>query len=390
MNKIDDESGDYEIPIMDEGMDRIPLFLPHIPKGALEALEQVLNTRWIGQGPRVEKFEIEFAKKYLGGSYPLAVGSGTDALHLAYLLAGIQPGDKVLTPLFTCTATNIPLKYIGAEPVFVDVNPHTLNIDVEDLKRKITKECKAIVVVHYGGLPCDMQSILEIAKSFQIPVIEDAAHAVGAKYKDSFVGSISDFTIFSFQAIKHITTGDGGLLAIRDHSLIEKAKKLRWFGIDRTAKQNGIWDNDITEIGYKYQMTDLGAALGLAALEEIDETLALRRELMSRYLSNFQNIPEIEVIGKPNEDSIHAAWLFTIKSKNRKKLQSYLYENGIETNQVHYRNDRYSIFGGRQTNFTNMDLIENEYLVLHLQTKMKIVDVDRITTTISNFYRITS
>ena len=245
-----------EVPILQEGEGRIPLFRPHIPKNALTQVAEVLNSRWIGQGPKVDRFEQEFKEKFLGDCVPLAVGSGTDALHLAYLLAGIGPGDEVLTPAFTCTATNIPLLYIGAKPVLVDVNQETLNIDVVDLRRKINKKTKAIVVVHYGGLPCDMSEIGALAKEFNIPVIEDAAHAVGAQYKGEYIGSISEFTMFSFQAIKHITTGDGGMVSIQNPELVDLAKRLRWFGIDRSAKQNGIWENDIKDIGYKYQMTD--------------------------------------------------------------------------------------------------------------------------------------
>ena len=374
-----------EVPIMNEGEGRIPLFLPHIPKGALEQIAEVLSSRWIGQGPKVEKFENSFGEKFLGEAKPLAVGSGTDALHLAYLLAGIKSGDEVLTPVFTCTATNIPLLYIGAIPVLVDVNPETLNIDVEDLKSKITPKTKAIVVVHYGGLPCEMDEITEIADEYGIPVIEDAAHAVGAIYKGKPIGSISEFTMFSFQAIKHITTGDGGLLAIKNANKMEEAKRLRWFGIDRSAKQNGIWENDIKEIGYKYQMTDLGAALGIAGLEEFESTLKLRQSLLSRYIKNLSEFEKIRIIGAPNEYSEHAAWLFTILTKNRRNLQKYLLDNGVESNQVHYRNDRYSILGSRQ-NLPNMNLIEDDYLVLPLHTKMTITDVDRISSLIKNYH----
>jgi dTDP-4-amino-4,6-dideoxygalactose transaminase len=256
---------------------------------------------------------------------------------------------------------------------------------VEDLKSKITPKTKAIVVVHYGGLPCEMDEITEIADKYGIPVIEDAAHAVGAIYKGKPIGSISEFTMFSFQAIKHITTGDGGLLAIKDANKMEEAKRLRWFGIDRSAKQNGIWENDIKEIGYKYQMTDLGAALGIAGLEEFESTLKLRQSLLSRYIKNLSEFEKIKIIGAPNEHSEHAAWLFTILTKNRRNLQKYLLDNGVESNQVHYRNDRYSILGSRQ-NLPNMNLIEDDYLVLPLHTKMTSTDVDRISMLIKNYH----
>jgi perosamine synthetase len=177
-----------DLPLMstDEG---IVLFHPHIPKNAKKYVNEVLDSRWIGQGPKVDLFESEFKKKFALSGPAISTGSGTDALHLAYLLAGIQKGDEVLVPLFTCTATSIPLLYIGAKPVLVDVGLKTLNLDIEDLKRKISSKTKAIVCVHYGGLPCDMDEIQALATSFGIPVIEDAAHALGAKYNGKWIGT---------------------------------------------------------------------------------------------------------------------------------------------------------------------------------------------------------
>jgi len=368
----------HEIPILPLGQGNIPLFIPEIPAGAFEEVKDTLESRWIGQGPKVDRFEVEFNKLINNPNESIAVGSGTDALHLSYLLAGIEPGDEVLTPVFTCTATNIPLLYIGAKPIFVDVDPKTLNIDVNHARKLITKRTKAIVCVHYAGFPCDMDALSELADEFGIPIIEDAAHAVGTQYKGQSVGNISEFTMFSFQAIKHITTGDGGLLTFKDSSFLEKAKRLRWFGIDRSAKQLGVWENDIKEIGYKYQMTDLGAAIGLASIRNFDKTLSLRRSLLHRYYENLENCKDLEILGRETKDVVHAAWLFTIRIRNRKRLQAKLLENGIESNQVHYRNDRYSIFTPNRLDLPNMNLIEDEYLVLPLHTKMNQDDVDRI------------
>jgi len=368
----------HEIPILPLGQGNIPLFIPEIPAGAFEEVKDTLESRWIGQGPKVDRFEVEFNKLINNPNESIAVGSGTDALHLSYLLAGIEPGDEVLTPVFTCTATNIPLLYIGAKPIFVDVDPKTLNIDVDHARKLITKRTKAIVCVHYAGFPCDMDALRELADEFGIPIIEDAAHAVGTQYKSQPVGNISEFTMFSFQAIKHITTGDGGLLTFKDSSLLEKAKRLRWFGIDRSAKQLGVWENDIKEIGYKYQMTDLGAAIGLASIRNFEKTLSLRRSLLHRYYENLESYKDLEILGKETKDVVHAAWLFTIRIQNRKRLQAKLLENGIESNQVHYRNDRYSIFTQSRLDLPNMNQIEDEYLVLPLHTKMNQDDVDRI------------
>ncbi len=367
-----------DIPLMDVRDDNIVLFHPHMPSGGPGLVAEVLSTRWIGQGPKVDQFESRFSEMFCQGSPALAVGSGTDALHLAYLLAGIGPGDEVAVPVFTCTATNLPLLYIGAKPIFIDVDPESLNINVDHLRASVNENTKAIVVVHYGGYPCDMDEIQEIADQFGIPVIEDAAHAVGAAYKGKKIGSISDFTMFSFQAIKHITTGDGGLLTFRDANLTELGKRLRWFGIDRSSKQLGIWENDIHEVGYKYQMTDISAALGIAALDEWDSTIALRKKLLATYESRLSEISNVKILGKSTPEKDHGAWMCTIAVENRKALQEKLWRNKIETNQVHYRNDRYSVFGGRQGGLPFMDEIEDKYLVLPLHTKMTVADVHRV------------
>lgn len=365
-----------DLPLMstDEG---IVLFHPHIPKNANNYISRVLESRWVGQGPMVDKFEKSFSAKFLDSAPPLSTGSGTDALHLAYLLAGIKPDDEVIVPLFTCTATSIPLLYIGAKPILTDINPTTLNISPEAIRNNLTEKTKAIVCVHYGGLPCDMAEIHAIAAEHNIPVIEDAAHALGAQYDGKHIGTLSDFTMFSFQAIKHLTTGDGGLLTFKDHTLLKLGSRLRWFGIDREDKQKGVWENDIKEVGYKYQMTDLGAALGLAGLEEFDETLKYRQRLYRRYVENLKNYSDVKIVDDFDVRKKHAAWLFTILAKNRPDLQLKLRSYGIESGQTHYRNDRYSIFNCSES-FPNMDLVDDDYLILPLHTKMQILDVDKI------------
>ncbi len=367
-----------ELPLMQTN-EGIVLFHPNIGKNAKKYVNETLDSRWIGQGPRVNEFEKKFSRRFGPTCRALAVGSGTDALHLAYILSGLEPGDEVIAPVFTCTATNIPFLYMGVKIVFADVEADTLNIDVDHARRLITPKTKAIVCVHYGGLPCNLDALHALAREYDLKVIEDAAHALGAQYKGNFIGDISDFTMFSFQAIKHITTGDGGMLMVKDHSLAPKGDRIRWFGIDRSAKQNGHWENDITEIGYKYQMTDIAASLGLAALEDFNEIFSLRRRLFARYTTLLQNNSDVQVIGADETEKVHAAWMMTILAERRTDLQRYLRGYSIESSQVHYRNDRYTIFGGRQYDqFPNMDALEDKYLVLPLHTKMKVEQVDFI------------
>lgn len=367
-----------EYPLLDP-KDGIPLFYPHVPKDAVAEVADTLSGRWIGQGPKVDKFEKIFKEKFLGDFEALAVGSGTDALHLSYLLAGVGPGDEVIVPVFTCTATNIPLLYIGATPVFADVDPETMNISPKDVEKRITSRTKAIVCVDYGGVPCDYEALNALCDKHGLKLISDAAHSLGTKYKGRYCAQLADFTIFSFQAIKTLTTGDGGLVAIKDSGLLELGKKLRWFGIDRTAKQGGVWENDIVDIGYKYQMNDIAAGIGLAALREIDQTIQHRNQLFQEYKKGMFN-PRVRIVGANHSAEIfNSAWMLTvIVEKDRIGLMAKLRENGIESGQVHYRNDRYTIFGGLRGDLPAMDNVEERYLVLPLHTKMDDQHVHRI------------
>ena len=375
-----------DMSLMKDESDNIVMFYPHVPKSAKSAVMEVLDTRWIGQGPKVKLFEEGFSKKFASKFPAIAVGSGTDALHLSYILAGLKPVDEVIAPVFTCTATNIPFLYMGVKILFSDINPNTMNLDVNHVQQLMNKNVKAIVCVHYGGLPCDMDELQAIADEWNIPVIEDAAHAVGAKYKGMSIGSISDFTMFSFQAIKHITTGDGGMLIVKNKELVDKAERVRWFGIDRKAKQAGIWENDITEIGYKYQMTDIAASMGIASIQEFDEVSSLRKKLFRVYCEELTGFDRVKIVGNDFDDREHAAWLFTVIVEDRYSLQEKLRENKIESNQVHFRNDRYSIFNdftnGKE--FPNMDQIEDKYLVLPLHTMMNENDVRRVCSVIKS------
>ena len=360
-----------EMPLMPDEKGNV-LFYPHIPKNSLTSLRNVLSGRWIGQGPLVDKFEKKFSKMFTCDSPCVATGAGTDALHISYILTGLKAGDEVITPVFTCTATNIPLLYMGVKIKFADVDPITMNISVDSVKKLITPKTKAIICMHYAGLPCNMDELKKIASKNKIPIIEDAAHALGAMYNNKPIGSFSEFTIFSFQAVKHITTGDGGMLCIKNKQLLKKARRIRWFGINREGKHKGTWENDIIEIGYKYQMTDIGASIGLEGLKEFKNILNHRKKLFEVYLNELSKNKNIICVNDDDKRKKHAAWLFTILLEKKDYLQKKLREKKIETNQVHFRNDKYSIFRkfARNYKFPNMDFVENKYLVLPLHSKI--------------------
>tara|TARA_Y100000590_G_scaffold415455_1_gene513231 strand:+ start:3663 stop:4805 length:1143 start_codon:yes stop_codon:yes gene_type:complete len=373
-----------DYPLIKDKKNSISQFYPHIPKNSLKVLKKVFAGRWVGQGPLVDKVEKIFSTKFANGMPSVAVGSGTDALHLAYILSDIKKGDEIICPIFTCTATNIPLLYIGAKIKFADVNPTTLNINIESVKKLITKKTKAIVFVNYGGLPCELNELNKIAKKNKLTLIQDAAQSLGATYQKKPITNYADFTIFSFQAIKQITSGDGGMLVLKNKNLAKKALRIRWFGIDRPKKQGGTWENDIKEVGYKYQMTDLGASILLESIKEFEKIKTHRKNIFNTYLKILSKNKKITIVNaKGNFD--HAHWIFTIILDKKDFLQSKLRSRFIETNQVHFRNDKYSIFKKFTKNkkFKNMDKIENKYLVLPMHTKMSAADARKISNLIN-------
>lgn len=378
-----------DFPLLESKKKTYPLFYPYVSKKSLKSVSNVLKTRWIGQGPLVDLLEKVFIKKFAKSNECIAVGSGTDALHLAYILSNLKEGDEVIAPVFTCTATNIPLLYHNINIKFADVDPRTMNISLDHVEKLITKKTKAIIFVNYGGIPCDLKRLNQLKKKYNLTLIQDAAQSLGSKFKNKNIAEYADFTIYSFQAIKHITSGDGGLLAFKNKKLLEKSRRIRWFGIDRIKKQGGTWENDIKEIGYKYQMTDISARMLLDSIQEFPKIISHRKkifEVYKNYLSKNSNVKVLDTIDKSLTNSF---WLCTILVKNKRvALQKYLRKHKIETNQVHFRNDRYSIFKKfiKKKSCPNMDKIENNYLVIPMNKKISLKDAKFIAEKINNFF----
>ena len=375
-----------EFPLMHES-EGVPLFYPHVPKRAIENVTDTLSGRWIGQGPKVDLFERVFADKLGINSTTIAVSSGTAALHLAYTLAEIGPGDEVICPVFTCTATNLPVLYNGGVIRFCDVAEGQLNIDIKRIQSLITNKTKAISVVDYGGKPNDYIELRRICDQFNLKLIADCAHALDGHINDKHVTEYADYVIYSFQAIKTLTTGDGGMLVVKSSSDVEKAKRIRWFGIDRTEKQKGTWENDIKELGYKYQMTDIAASIGLAALDELDQIFSIRNSIAQVYREELSKtgVKVFEFSDHPGKLNF-TPWMITIDTRGKRlEIMEKLRENSIESAQVHYRNDRYSVFGNQNRNdFPNMNALEDNYLVLPLHTKMQPKDAVLIAKVVSD------
>ena len=287
----------------------LPFAVPHITDAEIDEVVDTLRSGWITTGPKTKRFERAFAE-YVGAPHALAVNSATAAMHLALEALGLQPGDEVIVPVYTFTATAEVVLYFRARPVFVDVDPRTCNLDPQELEKHITSRTRAIMVVHIAGLPAEMDEILAIARAHSLPVIEDAAHAFPAKYRGRTIGTISDMTAFSFYATKTLSTGEGGMLTTANPDYAERVAMMTLHGISRDAwkrySAEGSWYYEVLQAGFKYNMTDIAASLGLHQLARSEELLARRRSIAQRYTDAFSQLPELEV--PPNPTHIEHAW----------------------------------------------------------------------------------
>jgi dTDP-4-amino-4,6-dideoxygalactose transaminase len=351
----------------------IPLFKVYIAPEIDKPLLEVLHSGYIGEGPKVALFENNVAI-YAGNTNVLALNSGTSALHLAYHMS-INPDSRrtyyndnkseIITTAITCTATNTPIISTGAKIVWADVDPITGNIDPKDIENKITDNTKAIVMVHWGGNPCLIDEINTIAAKYGIKTVEDASHSMGMEYKGKKNGNISDFTVISLQAIKHITSVDGGLLFTKEKKYYDRAKLLRWYGIDRTIRE-GVdlrCEIDVAEAGYKFHMNDICATIGLTNFAHINEIISKHRDNAKFYNEAFKNNSAI-TIAKENPDGKSAYWLYTLHVNNRDEVMKKLAEEGIMSSKVHARNDTHSMFDEFKTNLPNAEKFNQTHLCI--------------------------
>jgi len=363
---------------------RIVMHYPFVPESVIPKLAETLRGRWVGQGPLVDKFEQAFAIKF-GLTHVVSVNSGTSALRLAYAVAGVGLGDEVISPALTCCATNMPILEQYAKPVFADVRYETINIDSTDVEERITKKTKAIVCVHWAGYPCDMDELKKIADAYRLPLIADGAHAMGAEYQGRPIGQCADFTMFSQGAIKQITVGDGGMLAVMDNENYEACMRRRWYAIDKARRKFTVLGHDptydIVEVGYKYTMNDIAATIGLEQLKYFDQVLARRREIVRWYREELEGVPKIQLLDE-KDDRKSGCWLFTMHVKDRLRFAETLWEKGIEVSVAHWRNDKYTVFGGYRKDLPNTDRVDKDMICLPLHYKLTDNDVSYIIKTI--------
>ena len=354
-------------------MKKIDLFKVFMAPTAAEEVGKVLNSGYIGQGPKVDLFEDNL-KDFFNNDYATTLNSGTSGLHLALHLLkkpmmgtkiyngvvgyevdwpGLEDGDEVLATPMTCTASNWPI--LG------NIDPTTLNMDLDDLERKITPKTKAIMLVHWGGYPNDLNKLKEIQQrarnrfGFQPAIIEDGAHSFGSEYKGNRIGNHGNLTMFSFQAIKHITSIDGGLLLSPHNELNKRARLLRWYGIDRDSDRKDFrCEADVEEWGFKFHMNDVCATVGIENLKHADDIIGKHRENAKYYDKELANIKGVELL-KREEGHDSAFWIYSMLVDNRDGFYKWMNECNISVSQVHERNDKHTCVYGHRTALPNLD-----------------------------------
>ena len=366
----------------------IPVFRPWYDEAEVSAVTEVLKSGWIGMGPKTGEFEKRFAS-YIGTSHAVALNSATAALHLGLMILNII-GGEVITTSMTFVSTNHAILYNGGIPVFADIEPDTLNIDIKSIERNLSDRTRAIIVVHYGGHACNMDPILDLARQHKIPVLEDAAHGCGGTYKGHRLGSIGTIGTFSFHAVKNLATGDGGMITTNDDEAVSRLRRLRWVGIDKDTwnrsevDQKYSWYYTVQELGFKYHMNDIAAAIGLIQLDKLERANARRREIVDYYNNCFANLDWLE---RPVEKEYTRSALhnYVVKLDRRDDLIAHLQKQCISAG-VHYiPNHLYSLYRQYKADVAVTEKVWKRLVTLPLYPAMTDLDVDRVVDGVKSF-----
>ena len=348
-----------------------------MPPEAQAMMAETLASGFLAEGSKVKAFAAEIAR-FIGNPRVVPVNSCTMALTIAFKLAGVGPDTEVISTALTCVAGNEPIRMLGGRPVWADVDLSTGMVTAETIEPLITSKTRAIYILHKEGAPAEVENIYALAKAHGLRVVEDAAHAFGAKRRDDRIGAIGDFVCFSFQAIKHITTGDGGALLCGNEEDYQRARKAKWFGIDRDARDGrDVWREDITDWGFKGNMNDVAGTLGLAQIKHIDWILDRFHRNGRRYDTLLQDVPGVQTLRRDPLD-YQTYWGYTVLVENRDAVLAALAEAGITASQIHVRNDHYTMFGADRRKLPNTDWFDARELSIPCGWWVEQDDQDRI------------
>jgi len=377
----------------------IPLSRPILGEEEIREVADTLRGGWVTEGPKVHLFEDRF-RQFVGSRYAMAVSSGTAALHAALAAAGIGEGDEVITTPFTfCASVNVIL-YVRAKPVLADISLDDYNIDPLEVEKKITPRTKAIIPVHFAGQPCRMRELQMLARAHGLSIIEDASHAAGAEYMGQRIGSIGDMTAFSFYASKNMTTGEGGMLTTDDDHLARQARLLIHQGLTRESwarqLEDGFWHYDVQTLGFKYNMSDVVASIGIHQLEKLPHFIESRQRVARCYQEMFRDVPEI-VAPQAREEVQHAWHLFVIRLRreqlaiDRGQFINLMRERGIATSvhyiPIHYHSVYQKLFGDLRGHFPNTEAAYESVVSLPIHPGLTDAEAERVGETVIELVR---
>lgn len=368
----------------------LPVSKPSIGNEELQEIKKVFESNWLGMGSVVYEFESKI-KEYLNAKNTIAVNTGTSALHIALEAFGISEGDEVIVPSLTFCGTIQAITALKALPVFCEVEPDTLNIDVEDAKGRITSKTKAVMPVHYCGRPCDMHTLLEIGKDYGLIIIEDAAHAFGSSYKGSKIGSFGDAACFSFDPIKNITCGEGGAVVLSRDDIAEVIRRKRLLGIDRDTwhryKNERSWFYEVTTQGYRYHMSNINAAIGLAQFKKLDVFIQKKRNVAGAYNQQFKDLKGIKLLKWDASETAPFSYIIRVMDGRRDELAEFLKGKGVGTGINYIPNHIQPYFQQYAGRLPVTEKIWKEILTLPLYYDMSESDIDLVIQSVKGFFK---
>ncbi|WP_446787211.1 DegT/DnrJ/EryC1/StrS family aminotransferase [Macellibacteroides fermentans] len=366
----------------------LPVSRPSMGQEELDEVKKVFDSGWLGLGSTVFEFE-NVLKEYLGAKNVIAVNTGTSALHIALDAFGVREGDEVIVPSLTFCASIQPITALGAIPVFCEINESNLNINVEDVKKKITSKTKAIMPVHYCGNACDMDALMEVGRTNNIIIIEDAAHAFGSSYKGKKIGSFGNVTCFSFDPIKNLTCGEGGAVVLSDDNIAEEIRRKRILGIDKDTwhryRNERSWFYEITSQGYRYHMSNINAAIGLAQFKKLNFFIEKKKKIVKKYNDHLGFLDGIKILNWDLDNTAPFAYIIRVLDGRRDKMMEFLQSKGISSG-VHYiANHTQPYFSQYVDSLPVTDQVWKQILTLPLYYDMAESDVNLVIQNVTAF-----